>query len=34
MKPLDPIEKDVEIKELGVWDDNEDADYEQNEEDF
>ena len=34
MKPLDPIEKDAEIKELGVWDDNEDADYEQNEEDF
>jgi staphylococcal nuclease domain-containing protein 1 len=34
MKPLDPIEKDAEKQELGVWDDNEEADYEQNEEDF
>lgn len=34
MKPLDPIEKEAEIKELGVWDDNEEIDYDQNEDDM
>ena len=34
MKPLDPIEKEAENKELGVWDDNEEIDYDQNEDDM
>ena len=34
MKVFDPIEKDAQYKELGVWDDNEEADYDQNDEDM
>ena len=34
MKPLDPIEKEAENKELGVWDENEEIDYDQNEDDM
>ena len=34
MKAFDPIEKKAEEEELGVWDDNEEADYDQNEEDY
>jgi staphylococcal nuclease domain-containing protein 1 len=34
MKVFDPIEKDAEYKELGVWDDNEETDYDQNDEDM
>jgi staphylococcal nuclease domain-containing protein 1 len=34
MKAFDPIEKDAEYKELGVWDDNEETDYDQNDEDM
>ena len=34
MKELDPIEKDAELKEIGLWDDNEEADYDQNDEDM
>ena len=32
MKVFDSFEKEAEYKELGVWDDNEETDYEQNEE--
>ena len=34
MKAFDPIEKKAEEEELGVWDDNEEADYDQNEDDY
>ena len=34
MKPLDPIEKEAQDKELGVWDDNEETDYDYYDEDF
>ena len=34
MKVFDPIEKKAEEEELGVWDDNEEADYDQNEDDY
>ena len=34
MKPLDAIEKEAKDKELGVWDDNEEVDYDQNEDDM
>ena len=34
MKPLDAIEKEAEEKEMGVWDDNEQLDYDQKEEDY
>ena len=34
MKAFDPIEKEAEEKELGVWDDNEETDYDQVEEDM
>ena len=34
MKELDPIEKDAELKEIGLWDDNEEADYDQVEEEI
>jgi staphylococcal nuclease domain-containing protein 1 len=34
MKAFDKIEKEAEDKELGVWDDNAEADYDQNEDDM
>ena len=34
MKELDPIEQDAELKEIGVWDDNEETDYGQNDDDY
>jgi len=34
MKPLDPIEKEAQDKELGVWDDNEETDYDYYDDDF
>jgi staphylococcal nuclease domain-containing protein 1 len=34
MKPLDPIEKEAQDKELGVWDDNEETDYDYYDEDI
>ena len=34
MKPLDPIEKEARDKELGVWDDNEETDYDYYDDDF
>ena len=34
MKDLDPIEQDAELKEIGVWDDNEETDYGQNDDDY
>jgi staphylococcal nuclease domain-containing protein 1 len=34
MKDLDPIEQEAELKEIGVWDDNEETDYGQNEDDY
>ena len=34
MKDFDKIEKEAEVKELGVWDDNAEADYDQNEDDM
>ena len=34
MKAFDPIEKEAQDKELGVWDDNEETDYDQYDDDF
>ena len=34
MKDLDPIEQDAELQEIGVWDDNEETDYGQNEDEY
>ena len=34
MKDLDPIEQEAEKLEIGVWDDNEETDYGQNEEEY
>ena len=34
MKPLDPIENEAQDKELGVWDDNEETDYDYYDDDF
>jgi hypothetical protein len=34
MKAFDDIEKDAELQEIGVWDDNEETDYGQNEDDY
>ena len=34
MKELDSIEQEAELKEIGVWDDNEETDYGQNDEDY
>ena len=34
MKDFDDIEKEAEEQEIGVWDDNEETDYGQNEDDF
>ena len=34
MKDLDSIEQEAELKEIGVWDDNEETDYGQNEDDY
>ena len=34
MKSLDPIEKEAQDKELGVWDDNEETDYDYYDDDF
>ena len=34
MKDLESIEQEAELKELGVWDDNEETDYGQNEDDY
>ena len=34
MKPLDPIENEAQDKELGVWDDNEETDYDYYDEDI
>ena len=34
MKVFDPLEKEAEYKELGVWDDNEETDYDQNDDDM
>ena len=34
MKDLDSIEQEAELKEIGVWDDNEETDYGQNDDDY
>ena len=34
MKDLEPIENEAKLKELGVWDDNEETDYDQYDDDY